>query len=316
MKLGFIFSLPRAGSTYTQRVLSASDQVATTSEPWLLPPLMSIRHGDQPYAQWGYDHARIGIEDMLSKLDDPEAAWRGAVRAASEAVFSRFATPGQTYIDKTPRNAEFAREIMATFPDARFLFLWRNPLSVVKSINQTWGDGHWKAYFYEYDLRKGLNSLVEAYRQSAGDNRVLAVRYEDLVAAPELHWPRIFDHFGVDYDPQFAKSPPKLIGRMGDVTGQEKFAGTSATSVDDWPSAFGSVLRRRWARRYLEELGQERLGIMGYDKTALLGQLKTAPRHFDWTDYLYLPLTPLYHRISPYVWRQALRQENAPYAVR
>lgn len=316
MKLGFIFSLPRSGSTYAQRVLSGSDQVATTPEPWLLPPLMSIRHGDQPYAQWGYDHARVGLEDMLSKLDDREAVWRGAMRAATESVFSSFTQPGQIYIDKTPRNAEFAHEIMATFPDARFLFLWRNPLSVVKSINQTWGSGHWKAYFYEYDLRLGLQSLVETYRQNQSDERVLAVRYEDLVADPQTHWPRIFDHFGVDYDPSYAQNPPKLVGKMGDISGQEKFASTSDTSIDDWPSSFGSSLRKRWARSYLEDLGDVRLSIMGYDKRDLLERLQSAPSKFNWTDFLYLPLAPVYHRISPYVWRQTWKRKRKTFAVR
>ena len=36
----FIFSLPRSGSTLTQRVLTAHDGVASAAEPWVLLPLL------------------------------------------------------------------------------------------------------------------------------------------------------------------------------------------------------------------------------------------------------------------------------------
>ena len=316
MKTGFIFSLPRAGSTYVQRVLSGSDAVATTSEPWLLPALMGIRYGRQPYAEWGYDHARIGLDDILGNLEHPEEAWQDAMRAACETLFSHFARPDQIFIDKTPRSAEFASKIVNTFPNGRFLFLWRNPLSVVKSINSTWGNGHWKAYFYEYDLVKGLSALIETYSDFKDDPRIMAIRYEDLVAKPEIHWPRVFEHFGVDYEVGLVARPPKLVSRMGDITGQEKFTGTSSSSIDDWPTSFGSSIRRRWARRYLEGLGEESLNRMGYNMSELLDRLQRAPRKWDPTDYFYITLSAVYHRVHPHVWRNGCHGAGKTYAVR
>ncbi|MCR8725874.1 sulfotransferase family protein [Frigidibacter sp. ROC022] len=299
MPIGFIFSLPRSGSTYAQRVLSAAPEIATTPETWLLPALFGIRSGDAPLADFAYDHVRAGLDDVLARLDDGEHAWREALRAAAEKLFSNFVGPGQTFLEKTPRNALFSREIVTTFPDAPVLFLWRNPLSIVASMNRTWGRGRWKAHFYHYDLYLGLPALIATARQFAGHSNVMAVRYEDLVARPEETWPAVFAHFGASYDPAYFQKPPKILSRMGDQTGQARYAGTATQPTGLWKTGFGGELRRRWAARYLAQLGDKNLGFMGYDRGTLLdGLSRDGERH--WSDAWFLGTSRLYHLIEPY----------------
>ncbi|NVK57186.1 MAG: sulfotransferase [Alteromonadaceae bacterium] len=298
MRTGFIFSLPRAGSTYAQRVLSASPGIVTTPETWLFPALYGIRSGDAPLADFAYDHVRIGLEDVTALLDDGEQAWRDAIRAAAETLFSRFVTPDQLFLEKTPRNSGFSREIIATFPDAPVLFLWRNPLSVIASINRTWGKGRWKAYFYYYDIFAGLRAMIDTARKMQANPNVLCVRYEDLVAQPQETWPRVFAHFGVHYDPAFVAAPPKMLSRMGDQTGQTKYSGTEARSADLWKTGFGGRLRRHWVKRYLESIGEDDLAFMGYDRDALMqGIVRDGDHH--WSDAAFIGLAPLYHLIEP-----------------
>ena len=57
----FIFSLPRAGSTLVQRVLAAHDDIATTSEPWILLPFLFSTKEQGVYAEYssqGYGGSR------------------------------------------------------------------------------------------------------------------------------------------------------------------------------------------------------------------------------------------------------------------
>lgn len=307
MKTGFIFSLPRAGSTYVQRVLSAAEGVRTTSEPWLLPPLLGIRHGEQPYADFAYDHVRRGIEGMLQDLPDADAAWRRSVRVMVESLYREFCSSGEIFIDKTPRNAVFSSEIMRTFDEAPVLFLWRNPLAVAHSINETWGDGRWKTYFYEYDLYAGQEALIAAYSEFRDEPRVMAVRYEDLVSEPKKHWPSIFSHFGLEYRYEYVAEPPKLLLAMGDQRGQEKYSGTSTGSVHSWTEGFDTSIRRIWARRYLKYMGAERLALMGYSLNALLNQLGSAPSRFRISDVSRVLFSSLYHRVDPFIWRENWR---------
>ncbi|MEJ2003138.1 MAG: sulfotransferase [Maritimibacter sp.] len=299
MRTGFIFSLPRAGSTYAQRVLSAAPDVITTPETWLFPALMGIRGHDAPLAEFAYDHVRIGLDDILSPLDDGEAAWRASIRAFADTLFAQFAGPDQLFLEKTPRNAVFCGEIIETFPDAPVLFLWRNPLSVVASINRTWGGGRWKAYFYHYDLYAGLETMIRTARAMADRPNVMAVRYEDLVARPDETWPSVFAHFGASYDPAYVAAPPKMVSRMGDQTGQAKYSGTEAGSSELWTTGFGGTWRRRWVARYLDRIGEENLAFMGYDHNALFDGLDArGDRH--WSDALFIGAAPTYHWLEPF----------------
>ena len=316
MKIGFLFSLPRAGSTYSQRVLSSSPDVITTPETWLFPALYGIRKGDAPIAEFAYDHVRAGLTDVVNLMDDGEAVWRDAIRHFAESFFSPFVDEGQLFLEKTPRNAAFSADLIESFPNAPVLFLWRNPLSVVASINRTWGGGKRKAYFYDYDLRVGLKAMIDSARKYASLPNVKCVRYEDLVSSPDAIWPEIFDHFGATYKADFVNKPRKMLSTMGDQTGQVKYSGTSSDSVLSWQKAFGSGPRRKWAHAYLEYIGEEDLAFMGYDKNELLAGLShKGDRH--WSDAFLISGTPLYHRLEPYALKtKSGRNGNTKFARR
>lgn len=315
-RLGFIFSLPRAGSTYVQRVLSSADAINTIPEPWLMPALFGILNGQAPVAEFAYDHVRIGLNDTLDRLPNGQEIWHKSIAAMTRSLYGEFAADGEMFIDKTPRNAVFCEEIMQVFEDARFLFLWRNPLSVVSSINRTWGAGHWKAYFYEYDLYKGLQSMVQGYQAHYDDPRVAAFRYEDLVTDPETYWPQVFSHFGLEYNEAGVKAPPKMISTMGDQSGQQAYSQTSVSSIDLWKRGFGNGLRRRWVYRYLDSIGDEALETMGYDRQELENGITGANGDWKLSDYFYLPLSPAYHVLEPYVLRSKRFRAEGFYARR
>lgn len=298
-RIGFILSLPRSGSTYVQRVLSGSPDVATVPEPWLLPALFGIRSGDSPLAEFGYDHMRAGLSDLLGRSAIGNVLWDRALAGMAREVYGFFTETGQIFIDKTPRNAAFAPDIMRAFPQAPILIVWRNPLAIVASINRTWGRGRWKACFYHYDLYLGLQTLLRTARAHAADPRVRCVRYEDLITRPEAHWPAIFSHFGALHTPASVAAPPPLPGVMGDA---RQPISISQTAGRDWETAFGNPLRRGWARRYLDRIGPDDLTFMGYDRNALMDALR---RDGDshWTDIARIGLAPLYHWLEPYALR-------------
>src|SRR4029077_20657617 len=111
-----------------------------------------------------------------------------------------------------------APELFRMFPDAKIIFVWRNPVAVVSAILQTWTRGRWNVDRWQEDLR-GVGAVVEA-RQAHMDS-TMAVNYEALVSDPDTTWPRIFDYLELPYDPSLltAFSQVKLSGTMGDPTG-------------------------------------------------------------------------------------------------
>ncbi len=72
---------------------------------------------------------------------------------------------GETYfLDKTPRYYLIIPEIAQIFPDAKFIFLFRNPLQVISSVMKTWCKGTLNGlHRYNNDLINGPQLLSEGY---------------------------------------------------------------------------------------------------------------------------------------------------------
>ncbi len=274
----FLFSLPRSGSTLTQRVLATHPAIETVSEPWILLPFLYTRVRDGVYAEYGHKKAHDAIEDFCSGLPGGADDYLRDIREMALRLYARRTKPGARYfLDKTPRYNVVAGEVMRIFPDARIVFLWRNPLAIVASIIETWGRGRWNIFEFEYDLFAGLEGIAAAYR--AGAERACAVRYEDLVTGDPAPWRRLFGHLGLEFDEsQLAQfNEIGLPGRMGDQTGRKAYSALSAEPTEKWKRVLGSPVRKRWCRRYLRWIGAERLRLMGYDLDTLLREIDAAP---------------------------------------
>lgn len=88
MKIIFIASQPRSGSTLLQSVLSNKSHVATTSEPWFLLPLLSMFDPDRVSAYYNHKLAVRAISDFTSKIGRSEV-FDKAVRNFADALIIR-----------------------------------------------------------------------------------------------------------------------------------------------------------------------------------------------------------------------------------
>lgn len=274
----FILSLPRSGSTLLQRLVATHPSVATASEPWVLLPLFLGFRDGPVYTAYRQRYQARAFREFLSLLPDGEEAHRTAARRFAETLYDRVCGSEEThFLDKTPRYHLIAEDLLHTFPEGRFIVLWRNPLAVAASCIETWGHGRWHLHPYRVDLYHGLANLIELRRRHR--ERLLLLRYEDLVIHPERHLEAIFEHCGLSPLPDAVERYRQvhLEGAMGDKKGSRAYAEISPASRDRWPATLASPLRRRWARGYLRWLGGDRLGEMGYDVNEILGQLHAPP---------------------------------------
>ncbi len=269
----FVLSLPRSGSTLLQRMLATHPQVATASEPWLLLPQLYALRETGAAAEYGHRTAARAIADFADSLPNGRDDYLAEVRRSTLALYERAAGDATWFLDKTPRYHLVVDEIMALFPDARFIFLWRNPLAVAASMIESFGRGRWNLDRYEVDLRGGLERLVAAHERR--DPRAVAVRFEDVVADPATGTREIFDLLGLDPADATAAAfaGTSLNGRMGDRTGTAAYAEISGEPVDRWRSTMANPLRKRWCSGYLRAVGRERLAVMGYDLDELAGEV-------------------------------------------
>lgn len=267
-KLIFIFSLPRSGSTWLQRIISSHPNVATTAEPWLLLPVLSAtkqQFGIQPY---GHDLCLLGIKDALShsnSTNDWKECYFSGVEAMANKIYSDLSGKHAFFLDKTPRYSLISEEIIKTFPGSKFIFLWRHPFSIVSSIQKTWGE-KWVVNNYEIDLYQGLFNLIkshEIYKEIA-----FSLRYEDLCIKPEETFSNLSKYLGIELPIDFLEKAAlnHIEGNMGDPNQYKKDGGTSNP---DWKKT-GEIFcvnrfRKQWLYNYLKCIGAKRMSQMGYD---------------------------------------------------
>jgi Sulfotransferase family len=273
----FIFSISRSGSTLLQRVIARHDGVATVSEPWLLLPYAYTLRPHGIDAEYLHPMMVQAIEDFAREMPRGIEDYRDEVRTCVLRLYEKAAGPGAAYfLDKTPPYCLVAEEIMSLFPEGKFVFLWRNPLSVVASITRTWTP--WHPTMFRQDLFVGLPRLLAAYE--ANRDRVHSVRFEELLGGGLQPWRALMEYLEIDFEPDALErfSQVKLNGATGDPTGVRQYASLSTEPLEKWRGELANPLRREWCRRYLRLLGTERLALAGYDADEILEELNAEPR--------------------------------------
>lgn len=272
----FLFSIPRSGSTLIQRIIASHDGVATVSEPWLLLPHAYTMRPSGVDAEYVHSLMVTAIEDFCEQLPRQGADYEQELRDFVLRLYEKAAGEGARYfLDKSPPYCLIASEIMRLFPEGKFVFLWRNPLSVLASIVDTWGP--WRPTLFREDLFIGLPRLIATY--SAERSRAHAVRFEDLLAGDVSQWEALMGYLGIEFKRSSLErfSDIQLNGRMGDPTGVKRYATLSDEPEQKWKQTLANPLRKAWCHRYLRFLGEDRLSVMGYDRRQMLDELDAQP---------------------------------------
>jgi hypothetical protein len=280
----FLLSPPRAGSTLLQRMLGAHEAVATASEPWVLLPPLTALDATGAFALWNQWSLARGVNDFASGFAGGEQDYLRSVAAFARDLYARAAPDAAYFLDKTPRYHLIADRLLEAFGDeARFVFLWRNPLAIAASFLGGWGEDRWNLHHFADDLFNGVARLADAYRERGAGAAV--VRFEELVAEPERELERLLAELGLPPAPGLHERfrevelpghhfETALATRENGRLGRRQYAELSREPLDRWRRTFANPLRRRWAERYLAWLGDERLRLMGYERRDLLGGLE------------------------------------------
>lgn len=271
----YIFSLPRSGSTLLQRVLAADSQISSTAEPWVLLPFVYALRGSGIQAEYSHYWANFALNDFIRELPNGQKDYLSAVGSAIRELYQKAAKnkDAQYFLDKTPRYALIADEIIDMFPDGKFIILWRNPLAIIASIVETWGGGKWDVSKCNVDLFDGMASLIDCYQ--ANSKKVLVIQYENFLQSPEKELSRIAEYLELKFNPDMLNAFSQVVfkGKLGDFTGVIDYQAVDTAPLEKWKAVINNPLRKIWCKRYLNWLGEERLRIMGYELNELLREL-------------------------------------------
>lgn len=281
----FLFSLPRSGSTLLQRLLMGHEEIASTAEPWLLLPLVYSFRKEGTLSIYSHSHSYIALEDFIGNLSGQKAKLNESLQALSLSLYSEYCNSGEKYfLDKTPRYYQIIDEISDIFPDAKFIFLFRNPVQILSSIISLLGqNGLRHSYVSYYDLHEGPGLLAKGYKKLK--DRSYAVRYEQLISDPEFYLREMMKYLELDYSQEMLKcfSAQNTDGRMGDRSGVKDYSFISTEPLEKWKDVFNNPVRKWYVRKYIKEMCLEVLSDHGYDKSALIKEIDSlkVDWHFD-----------------------------------
>ena len=185
-----------------------------------------------------------------------QGVYQAKLREFVLGLYEAAATGNETYfLDKTPRYYYIIDEIAALFPEAKFIFLNRDPRDTLASVIDTWCNGGFlRLYKHHDDLYLAPKLLSQAYEKYT--ERSLVVNYEDLVSDHQSLCQRIFEHLELD---SFKVALEQTnIGNaeheMGDSAGQRKYSLPSKNSIGNWQKTFNNPVRRWFLKGYLKNI--------------------------------------------------------------
>lgn len=272
----FLISQPRAGSTMLQCILGSHPEIFTSSESWLLlHPVYALRD-EGIWTEYDANLACRARQDFIQSLPAGDEDYFEGLRQMYGYLYSRaLVDSGKHYfLDKTPRYYHIIPEIKRLFPEAGFIILLRNPLSVLCSIVRAWIRGNWVSlHRFKYDLLEAPASLVDGIETLS--ESCMVTHYETLVENPRAEMKRLCSGLGVEFLPDMLEygQAGASSWRFGDKVGVRQYDKPDPTGAERWMNDIEDPQVWRLGRDYLAWLGRDTVNRMGYAYDDLLDTL-------------------------------------------
>lgn len=180
----FIVGCQRSGTTLLRLMLDSHPRISCGPETRFLAPLARVTE-----EQWR----------RLANFGFPEEYWHTAIARFFDGIQSDYAHQrGKArWADKTPRYALELPRLDRLFPQCQVIHVLRDGRDVVASHRARWG---WRAAARAVEKWPRYVREARAAGADLGPERYLEVRYERLVAEPEVTLREILEFLGEPWD--------------------------------------------------------------------------------------------------------------------
>lgn len=261
----FLISLPRSGSTLLQRMLTVNPEIHSVSEPWLILPLAYMCREEGILTTYSQKFAFYAIQDFIDTLPNGKKDFSVALKDFITSLYLQTQPKKSVkyFLDKTPRYYLIIAFLAEVFPDAKFIFLFRNPLEVLSSILTTWFENRFFIYRHYVDLYYGPQAMFKGF--DLLKNKSVSINYVDLVNSPEKELQKICSYLQISFDPEMLIDYKNIIfrGRMGDQTGLNEHGSISTIPRAKWKTSLNTLYRKHFSKRYIKGLGDDTLNAFG-----------------------------------------------------
>jgi hypothetical protein len=256
-KLIFIVSQPRAGSTFLQNLLSNNNLVNTTSEHWLM---LNFANQLNPKIITATFDNNLSSDAFVTTFKEKvgEELYSKKLKDFILSLYQPLLEDHSYVLDKTPRYWEILEEIKSMFPKSRIIILKRDPISVLKSIINTWNKTTIKSLKdYQRDLVLGPKVLHDFSLKYKNDPNVMTVRYESLLEDLSSGVQAIYSWLDIPFQVQNLniEHNHKIRGKYGDPfqNSNKSYEKTKSKVVD---LIEGDLMLKSFIKAYENFLGK------------------------------------------------------------
>jgi len=180
-----------------------------------------------PYLTWAFPNHPPQDQEYLDLRDvSPEdlASWKASFDWFLRAL--QVKNPDKRIVLKSPTHSYRVPVLLDMFPNARFVYLVRDPYVVFPSMMKTWkrlhqyhgaqAPKHVGLEEYVFQNFEHLHRVFEEDRELIAPERLCVLRYEDLVQAPVEQMNRIYDNLDLG---KFENVKPQLEKFVSGMSG-------------------------------------------------------------------------------------------------
>jgi tetratricopeptide (TPR) repeat protein len=182
----FVVGMPRSGTSLVEQIIASHPAAVGAGE-------------------LNFWTAAMQRHEATLRRNPPDESLKTKLSAAYLNVLAGHSRDALRVVDKAPINADYLGLIHSVFPQARVIYVQRNPIDTCLSC-----------YFQQFSsalaFTMDLSDLCHYYQQHhrlmahwrnvLPQGTILDVRYEDLISDQE-HWTRkIVDFLGLEWDPR------------------------------------------------------------------------------------------------------------------
>ena len=204
----FIVGAGRSGTTLLRLILCGHTRLHVAPETWFIADLLAAlpvtgiltaaeatRASEIMVGHYRWPDLDIDAGEIRAQI---EAMANRDLRAIIDLIYARLGTAsGKKRVgDKTPSYVRCVAGLAKLYPDAKFIHMVRDGRDVAQSYIQA----GWPQRCYQ----GGAFEWTQAVRSARGfdaPERMMEVRYEDLVAEPEIQTRRVCAFLGEAYEP-------------------------------------------------------------------------------------------------------------------
>ena len=265
----FIISLPRSGSTLLQKILMTHSQIASHPEPWILLPLVYMHKKVGIKTEYGHTSSAIALNTIYKHLPSGKEDYYQMIRHFALCLYTKLSNGEPFFVDKTPRYYFIIPEIKKIFPDAKFIILIRNPLSIFASCIEAFKENTVRRLDHlDRDLFVGPKRIAAGVKY-LGENGLVA-RYEDLVKNSESEIGKILTFLGVTFEQNLIeRSFVQKIDGYGDHLGARKYTYIK-NQTNKWKTIINTPYRKWRIKRFIKQIDTGYLTLCGFTKKELL----------------------------------------------